>query len=429
MSDFASYAFNKSHAAAYAVVAYQTAYLKCHYRSIYMAALLTSVIGDTDKVTEYIAACREKGIQVLPPDVNQSEEGFVSLGKERISFGLLAIKNLGQGVIRQIVEQRTKHGPFTSLYDFCKRMQGSELNKRAVEGLILSGAFDSFPHNRRQMIQCYEKMLDHFRQLEGREAAGQLNLFSLGGVKQPEFPVPPAEEFSRQELLEREKETIGVYLSGHPLDRLEGVKLPVKVTPMASLVNREEEDLSRLDGKEFWVLGVIRQKQVKTTKNGAPMATLTLEDKTSSMEALVFPRQYEPSARLLEENKIVLLQGSLSVREEEKPKLTAQKVVGEEQIPQYRPGQNSPPTAGRPKPAPQKGKLFLKFVDTKDWRIEVILPVLQKYPGTCPVMLYFLSTKKYARYKQLQVDGSEELLIELVKLLGAENVAFQLGNS
>ena len=134
MSDFASYAFNKSHAAAYAVVAYQTAYLKCHYRSIYMAALLTSVIGDTDKVTEYIAACREKGIQVLPPDVNQSEEGFVSLGKERISFGLLAIKNLGQGVIRQIVEQRTKHGPFTSLYDFCKRMQESELNKRAVEG-------------------------------------------------------------------------------------------------------------------------------------------------------------------------------------------------------------------------------------------------------------------------------------------------------
>ena len=395
-----------------------------------MAALLTSVIGDTDKVTEYIAACREKGIQVLGPDVNQSEEGFVSLEEDQISFGLLAIKNLGQGIIRQIVQQRKDHGPFTSLYDFCKRMQGSELNKRAVEGLILSGAFDSFPHNRRQMIQCYEKMLDHLRQQEGREAVGQLNLFSLGTVKQPEFPVPPAEEFSRQELLEREKETIGVYLSGHPLDRLEGTKLPVKVTSIASLVQQEEEDLSRLDGREFWVLGVIRQKQVKTTKNGALMATLTLEDKTSSMEVLVFPRQYEPNTQLFSENKIVLLQGTLSVREEEKPKITAQKIVGEEQILNYRPNQKAAPApSSRPKPIPQQGKLFLKFVDTKDWRIDVILPVLHKYPGTCPVMLYFLNTKKYARYKQLQVDGSEDLLIELVKLLGAENVAFQLGNS
>ena len=185
-----------------------------------------------------------------------------------------------------------------------------------------------------------------------------------------------------------------------------------------------------MDGREFWVLGVIRQKQVKTTKNGAPMATLTLEDKTSSMEVLVFPRQYEPNTRLLSENKIVLLQGTLSVREEEKPKLTAQKIVGEEQISSYRPNQKAEPAPSfRPKPVPQQGKLFLKFVDTKDWRIDVILPVLQKYPGSCPVMLYFLNTKKYARYKQLQVDGSEDLLVELVKLLGAENVAFQLGNS
>ena len=430
MSDFASYAFNKSHAAAYAVVAYQTAYLKCHYRSIYMAALLSSVMGDTDKVTEYIAACRENGIQVLPPDVNQGEEGFVSLGRDKIAFGLLAIKNLGQGVIRQIVEQRQSGGPFVSLYDFCKRMQGGELNKRAVEGLILSGAFDSFPHNRRQMLQCYEKMLDQIRQQESREAAGQLNLFSLGGVKQPEFPVPPAEEFSRQELLEREKETIGVYLSGHPLDRLEGARLPVKVTPIASLIHQEEEDLSRLDGKDYWVLGVIRQKQVKSTKSGAPMATITLEDKTSSMEVLVFPRQYEPNIRLLGENKIILLQGSLSVREEEKPKLTAQKIVGEQQILGYHPSEPAPSSPlERPKPVPQQGKLFLKFVDTQDWRIEIILSVLQKYPGNCPVMLYFLKSKKYARYKQLQVDGSEELLVELVKLLGAENVAFQPGNS
>ena len=218
MSSFASYAFNKSHAAAYAYIAYQTAYLKTHYKREYMAALLSSVLSNTDKVNEYINYCKSNHIRVSPPDVNISEAGFTVIGDD-INFGLLAIKNLGRGVIQNMIAERELNGRFTSLFDFCERMYGKDLNKRAIESLIRSGALDSFPHNRKEMMRSYEGIVDQIDSNKRRNIEGQISLFSVVEDAPPEYEIPKAEEYAVSELLAMEKETVGLYLSGHPLDQ------------------------------------------------------------------------------------------------------------------------------------------------------------------------------------------------------------------
>ena len=411
MSSFASYAFNKSHAAAYAYIAYQTAYLKHHYKREYMAALLSSVLSNTDKVNEYINYCRQNQIRVTPPDVNVSEAGFTVIGRE-INFGLLAIKNLGRGVIQNIIREREARGPFQSLPDFCERMYGKDVNKRAIESLIQSGAFDAFPHNRREMMRAYEGIVDQVDDNRRRNIEGQISLFSMVADAPPAYHIPHAEEYSAAELLAMEKETVGLYLSGHPLDQAGKLPERVRVTEIAALLPEEEEDRLRLDGRRATLFGVIQHKRTLSTKNGGMMAFLRLEDKTGGMEVVVFPNVYAQNTALLEEGQILLFSGRVSVKEEEQPKLICERVSTLE-------------AAAKQQPAGSGGTLYLKFSGKDDPVLPAVKGILARHPGEIEVVFYFADRKSYFAWKDCRVDGSETLLKQLKMKLESGKVVYK----
>ncbi|MDD7056655.1 MAG: OB-fold nucleic acid binding domain-containing protein, partial [Selenomonadaceae bacterium] len=373
MSSFASYAFNKSHAACYAYVAFQTAYLKCHYPSEFMAALLTSVLDNTDKVIEYSGECARLGIKVLPPDVNISNGGFTA-DNGKIRFGLNAVKNVGRNLIERVVEER-KEKPYSSLYDFCKRMHGTELNRRAVECLIKAGAFDSMGVNRHSLVEAVDGIIKSVESDSRRNLEGQLDLFSvMSGESQTSdtdsYEIKPFPEYSHTELLQQEKEVSGLYLSGHPLDAYREQSARFASNSIKELTG---EDAHKLDGNHVRIVCTIVKNRMMTTKSNTMMAFTSVEDLTGTMEVIVFPRVLDTFRDALKENAVVVIEGRLSVREDEPSKLMAESISPIEGYDPKRPQANRPNLMrdaaqrlyvrlpSRSSPSMQRSSIFLRY--------------------------------------------------------------------
>ena len=331
MTDFAKYAFNKSHAAAYAVVAYQTAYLKHYYPVEFMAALMTSVLDNSSKVAEYIMVCRDMGIAVLPPDINQGQGKFaVSCGQ--IRYGMYAIKSIGRPVVDFIIEERKERGPYKTIEDFLTRANGREINKRAVENLIKAGALDTLDGNRRQMCIVFPSIMDRVNNEKKKSMAGQMTLFDIAtdDVKESfEIRMPNVEEFEKEELLAQEKDVLGVYISGHPLEEYLPI-LEKNVTAYSKefAIDDETGKSSVEDGKMVIIGGMIVDKTIKYTKNNQIMAFLTLEDLLGTIEVIVFPRDYEKYRNYIEQDAKVLIRGRAQVEEEKDAKLICSEIHG-----------------------------------------------------------------------------------------------------
>ena len=415
MSSFASYAFNKSHAAAYAVVAYQTAYLKCHYPKEFMAALLTSVLDSTSKVTGYIDECTRLKIPVLPPDIAQSDMGF-TVSDEGIRFGLLAIKNLGRSVIADIIRER-ESSPFRNFNDFCERMHGRDLNRRAMESLIKCGAFDRMNPNRRQLLAGYEVISSGLDAVKQKNLEGQLGFFdTMADAPREEYVFPAVEDFPFMERLNLEKEVTGMYLSGHPLGEYADL-IPRLGTAKISHVALEEYDNKQVD-----ILCIVGARQSKATRNGDTMAFLTVEDTTGSMEALAFPKTLQRYGQLLTVGSVVVISGRISVREEEDAKLLCEKVMTIEDRLAFRNG--LPPR--KAVSAPSGGKrpgLYLKVPSRRGTAMEKAQNLLEIFEGETPVYVFFEDTQKVSLApRSMWVFPNDVLLRQLAEVLGESNV-------
>ncbi|MCI9576549.1 MAG: DNA polymerase III subunit alpha [Clostridiales bacterium] len=421
MESFASYAFNKSHAAAYAALSYQTAWLKCHYPQEYMAALLTSVLDNTDKIATYITECMRLGIRVLPPHVNESGKDFTVVGKD-IRFGLLAIKNLGRGFIQNLEQERESSGVFSSYYQFCKRMHPLEMNRRALESLIKSGALDGLEdhYNRRQMLSAVGEILDHLDADKRKNIDGQIGFFDIPddpGTKQ-EFFIAPQQELSPSDKLAMEKETTGMYLSGHPMadyaswyDRLGTQKTG------AILDDFREHEGNFHDGDSVTLFGILTSVKLKATRSNAMMAFLVIEDIWGSMEVLVFPQTLSAYSHLIAEGRVVQLVGRLSLSEEKAPKLICESVL--------LPPQDMEETDSHHSPAKKASRpgLYVKVPAQGKREYQKAMQYLAIFDGATPLYLYFQDTKKLLQAPpELRVDVNEPLLNALKKLLGDENV-------
>ena len=336
MIDFAKYAFNKSHAAAYAVVSYQTAYLKYYYPVEFMAALMTSVIDNPSKVSEYILSCRKMGIHILPPDINCGESAFSVDGKS-IRYGLSAIKSVGKPVIHAIVEERRAHGLFKNMKDFVTRMAGREVNKRAIENFIKSGAFDCLEGNRHQKIMVYPQIVDSVMQEKKNAMAGQMTLFDIVGEEDKkafEISLPDVSEYDKEVLLAFEKEVLGVYISGHPLENYTAM-MEKNITAITSDFQPDDEiGAARVrDGQQVVVGGIITEKTIKYTKNNKVMAFLTLEDLVGTVEVIVFPRDYEKNQLLMDEESKVFIRGRVAAEDERASKMICEQILSFQQVP------------------------------------------------------------------------------------------------
>ena len=330
MIDFAKYAFNKSHAAAYAVVSYQTAWLKYYYPVEFMAALMTSVIDNPPKVAEYIYACRQMGIAILPPDINRGEGNF-SVDGGSIRYGLAAIKSIGRPVIQSIIEERERGGQFRSLKDFIERTSGRDVNRRTIENFIKAGAFDSLGGTRRQFMSIYVRILDQVNQEKKYSMTGQMSLFDLvddDQKKEFDIPLPPVGEYDKETKLAFEKEVIGVYLTGHPLeDYEEKWRRNISKTTLDFQIDENTGRAKVQDGARETVGGMITGRTIKHTKNNKMMAFLTLEDLLGTVEIVVFPRDYEKYQRLVEQDAKVFIRGRVSEEDDAPSKLICESVI------------------------------------------------------------------------------------------------------
>ena len=418
IESFASYAFNKPHAAGYAVVAYQTAYLKCHYPCEYMAALLSSVLGQTGKVAEYIEECGRLGISVLPPHVNYSDTGFTVVGKS-IRFGLLAVKNLGRNVIARMVAERRAAGEFTSFYNFCKRMAGRDLNRRAIENLVKCGALDGLGNNRREMLLAVERVLDSLEADKRRNVEGQMGFFDTPGSAQGgEPPLDKTEDFSAADKLNMEKEVTGMYLSGHPMAAYAGLYQEGGYARMDEILQSagERETGRYQDGQWVTLLGMVVGVRKKATKNNAQMAFATLEDMYGAITALVFPKVLEQYGSLLYEGAVVAVQGKLSFTEDKAPELVCQSLG--------KPG--DPVSVKAPAGKPVRPGLYLRLSSQKDPRYDKAMRYIAVFDGgATDLYLTFQDTGKLLRAPaKFRVEINRPLLRALKELLGAENVAY-----
>ena len=419
MSSFASYAFNKSHAACYAYVAFQTAYLKCHYPSEFMAALLTSVLDNTDKVIEYSGECARLGLKVLPPDVNISNGGFTA-DNGKIRFGLNAVKNVGRNLIERVVEERQEE-PYSSLYDFCKRMHGTELNRRAVECLIKAGAFDSMGVNRHSLVEAVDGIIKSVESDSRRNLEGQLDLFSvMSGESQTadtdSYEIKPFPEYSHTELLQQEKEVSGLYLSGHPLDAYREQSARFASNSIKELTG---EDAHKLDGNHVRIVCTVVKNRMMTTKSNTMMAFTSVEDLTGTMEVIVFPRVLDTFRDALKENAVVVIEGRLSVREDEPSKLMAESISPIEGYDPKRPQANRPDLM---RDAAQR--LYVRLPSRSCPEYAKVINLLEIFDGDMPVIFYLEDVKqKLAAPRRLYASGHPLLLQELKRLLGERNVA------
>ncbi len=407
MTDFAKYAFNKSHAACYAVVAYQTAYLKYYYPVEFMAALLTSVIDNASKVSEYIMVCRSMGIQILPPDINEGEAGF-SVSNGAIRYALTAIKNVGRPIIAAIVEERNAHGNYQSLKDFIERTQGNDVNKRAIENFIKAGAFDSFGATRKQHMSVYAQILEGITHSKRGITAGQMSLLDIVSDEQKEeleIKLPNVGEYEKELLLGFEKEVLGFYVSGHPLQEYQSLWEKHITAKTSDFYLDEETNAVHLqDNVRAVIGGMIADKKIKYTKQDKIMAFLVLEDLVGSVEVIVFPNAYEKySASLMEENK-VFIEGRVNVEEDRDGKLICEKVTSFSEIPR---------------------KVWIKFpnIDSYVEKESVLFDAIFDSEGKDSVVIYIEETRQRKTLppnKNIQADS--ELLDRLRALFGEENV-------
>ena len=432
MISFASYAFNKSHAACYAYVAFQTAYLKCHYPHEFMAALLTSVLDNTSKVIEYTTECQRLGIKVLQPDINISRGGFTADGG-CIRFGLNAVKSVGRNLIEAVVKER-KDRPYRGLYDFCRRLYGNELNRRALENLIKCGAFDALEPSRRGMLECVEGILKSVETDMRRNLEGQMDLFGMmsGETAEPagnDYKVPKLSEYPSGELLKMEKEVSGLYLSGHPLDAYREQIAKISTCTVAQL---QGEDARQFDEKNVTLLCTVVKNKVMTTKSNTLMAFTTIEDLTGSMELLVFPRVLAECRAALQENAVVVANGRVSVKEEEAARLI---VEGVQPIETYDPsksfGSNRAERVQREKSGEGASGYFLTVPSlhcAEMRRVENLLCNIFD-GGTVKVYFRFADSGKKALARHMAVKDDPLLRAELVRILGAEHVKVQTGSA
>ena len=407
MIDFAKYAFNKSHAAAYAVVAYQTAWLKYYYPVEFMAALMTSVIDNSTKVSEYILTCRQMSIGILAPDVNESESAF-SVSGGAIRYGLNAIKSIGRPVIESIIAERKAGGPYVDLSDFIHRLPGKDVNKRVVENLIKSGAFDSFPANRRQMMLIYGQIMDEAAQKKKTELAGQMSLFDFAAEEDKEafkVKIPVVAEYSKGDLLAFEKEVLGFYISGHPLEEYEEQWKRGISHVTTDFLPPEEGELPKVhDGERATVGGMITTKTMKATKTNKMMAFITIEDLVGTVEVIVFPRDYEKIGKMLNVDDKVFVSGRISAEEDRASKMILESI--------------------RPFSEPKK-ELWIQFTDVEEFkrREPELLSTIMDSEGSDSVIIYVKKEKmKKVLPASRNIKITDELLGRLYQMFGEKNV-------
>ena len=407
--DFANYAFNKAHAVCYAKVSYDTAYLKCHYPRQYMAALMTSMLSDTAKVAGYIAECRELGIDLLPPDVNRSEDVFTVEGGG-IRFGLGAVKNVGRGLIRRMMAEREEHGPFVSMMDFCKRLSETDLNKRAMENFIKCGALDCLGLRRSQMLAVYESVMGWVSGQNKRNVAGQVSFFDSFTDEEATMTVqvPDIPELDLFELLSYEKETTGLYLSGHPMDKYRRL---LRGTDAVAVQRITGEEADCPDGAVVTVCGIVQSVVTKTTRNSSLMAYVTLEDDTGSVETLVFSSVLNQYEKLLQPGAAVALEGRVSVRDEKAAQLIVNEVSSVEDYAAK--GRKEARTLGRVSPC---AKLYLKLPSEGSLADRKTRAILNMFPGEVQTVLYYadsgLRRGALCRPEQVMLEELRELLGE-----------------
>lgn len=413
--DFANYAFNKSHAVCYAVVAYQTAYLKCHYPRQYMAALMTSVLDSAGKISTYIAECKDLGIALLNPDINHSEDHF-SVEEGGIRFGLGAVKNIGRGLIRSVSQKRREGGPFKSFQDFLERMDEGELNKRAVENLIRCGAMDCFGYHRSELVGVYESMMDSLAVTRKKNLEGQMGLFSMLEEDAPaaQMDIPRREEFSKAELMAMEKETTGIYLSGHPMDDYRKYLKNTHVLPIAKLM---EENSHFEDDQIVSVAGIIQSVKTKTTRNNSIMAYVTLEDDTAVIETMAFSSVLSQYGGYIKENGAVVITGRLSLRDDKEPQIVINRV---RPMSDYSEQPVMPPE--QPKQEARRGTLYLRLPGEAGKLYPKVKAILNMFPGDCRTVLYFEDTKARRGTACILMDS---MLTELKNVLGEGNVVLK----
>ncbi|MCQ2418657.1 MAG: DNA polymerase III subunit alpha [Clostridia bacterium] len=416
--DFANYAFNKAHAVCYAKVSYDTAYLKCHYPKQYMAALMTSVLDSSVKIAGYIAECKGMNIPVLPPDMNRSEDKF-TVEPGGIRFGLAAVKNIGKGLIRAVVREREENGCFTSFEDLCNRLYGADMNKRALENLIKCGALDCFGLFRSQLLQTYDAMLDSVADNRKRNVEGQIGMFDMlepDDDTVPKIHIPKIPELSKQDIMAMERESTGLYLTGHPMDEYRPLLKGTHVVPIAEIMEAFASDSGRfVDEQIVSVAGVVQSVKMKTTRNNSVMAYIVLEDDNASIEMIVFSKALDQYGNCLKESAAAVVTGRLSARDEKEPQLILNRA---RPIRDYT-------SEDEEKPAPEilrvvpGQKLYLKLPSEDSLEYQKTRAIINMFPGTLQTVLYFADTK--AR-RGATCMVRQDMFDELKNLLGAENV-------
>ena len=407
MMDFAKYAFNKSHAAAYAVVSYETAFLKAYYPVEFMAALMTSVIDNPGKVSEYIYTCRQMGIEILPPDINEGDSVF-TVANGAIRYSLSAIKGVGRPVIDAIVAEREENGPFTTLKDFATRLSGKEVNKRTIESFIKAGVFSNLHPNRRQLMMCYVQILDEIAADKKKSLTGQMTLFDFAGEEEKtnyELTMPEVEEYNKEHLLAFEKEVLGIYVSGHPLEAYEN-RIRKNVTANSNDFNIDEEtDKPRVaDGAQETIGGMVTSKTVKTTRNNSMMAFITLEDLFGNVEVIIFPKDYEKFKALIEQDQKIFVRGKVTVEEEKAAKMICQDIIPFDSISQ---------------------EVWIKFDDLAGFQKEEesLYQLLDQYDGNDTVIIFCEAEKCMKKLpKSRNVKADNDLIQRLSAIYSEENV-------
>jgi DNA polymerase-3 subunit alpha len=407
MMDFAKYAFNKSHAAAYAVVSYETAYLKSYYPVEFMAALMTSVIDNPGKVSEYIYTCRQMNIEILPPDINEGDAVF-TVSNGAIRYALAAIKGIGKPVIEAIVIEREANGPFTNIKDFATRLSGKEVNKRTIESFIKAGVFSSIHSNRRQLMLSYVQIIDSIAADKKKALTGQMTLFDFAGEEEKqefEVTMPEVTEYSKEQLLAFEKEVLGIYVSGHPLEAYEN-RMKKNVTAYSNdfAIDEETEKPKVVDGSTELIGGMITAKTIKTTRNNSMMAFIALEDLFGMVEVIIFPKDYDKYKTMLEQDSKIFVRGKVTVEEEKAAKLICQDIIPFDSIPQ---------------------ELWIKYPNLETFQEDEqsLYQMLEEFDGNDIVIIYCEEEKCMKKLpKNRGVKAEKELIQRLTTKYSQENI-------